>query len=81
MPAKHCWYKVKDDGYSVYVGYVHTGEIEEEYHAGNSLWDSAQYLPVGHPQAVDNATLREWAKKNAEEMADGHQAQNLGEVD
>lgn len=76
-----CWYEVHDDGYSVFVGNVHEGKIEEEYHAGNSPWDSIQHLPPDHPEAVDKRTFREWAKDTAEEMAEEYGAQLLGEVE
>jgi len=69
---KIVYWSVTESGYDISVQEFHLHQTIEEYHAGNSPFDSGQYLPVGHEQAISYKKLREYAELTAKDMAEEH---------
>lgn len=81
--GKVCWFTVNPWGYQVVVEEQDTGEVFEEYSAGNSPLSSSteDSLPIDDPRTLSVATLREYGEETARELAQEHNAVYVGEVE
>ena len=53
-----------------WISQPHNGHPLEIYRAGNSPYDSAQTLPVGHNEALPLGTIKQYCNQTGQDMAD-----------
>lgn len=60
--------------YEIAVIEASTGELAEQYQAGNSVWESQAYFPPGHRSAHGFEEMLRFGRSTLAEMAEEHDA-------